>query len=57
MNAGLLAKYFGTDRRWRGPCIVVLDADATIQTTGTDTIDLRLGLDIKVVQALLDKWA
>ena len=38
MNAGLLAKLFGTDRRWHGPCIVVLDADASIQATGNDSI-------------------
>ena len=38
MNAGLLAKLFGTDRRWHGPCTVVLDADASIQTTGSDSI-------------------
>jgi hypothetical protein len=25
--------------------------------TGTDTIDLRAGLDIKAVQDLLDKWS
>jgi hypothetical protein len=38
MHAGLLAKYFGTDRQWRGPCTVILDADASIQTTGSDSI-------------------
>jgi hypothetical protein len=38
MNAGLLAKLFGTDRRWHGPCTVVLDADASIQATGSDSI-------------------
>ena len=38
MHAGLLAKLFGTDRRWRGPCTVVVDADASIQTTGVDSI-------------------
>jgi len=38
MNASLLARYFGTDRQWKGPCVVVLDADATIQTTGSDAI-------------------
>ena len=38
MNAGLLSRYFGTDRQWRGPCVVVLDADVTIQSTGADAI-------------------
>ncbi len=38
MHAGLLQRYFGTDRQWRGPCVVVLDADASIQTTGSDSI-------------------
>jgi hypothetical protein len=38
MHAGLLAKYFGTDRQWRGPCVVVLDAEASIQATGADSI-------------------
>ena len=38
MNAGMLAKLFGSDRRWSGPCTVILDADASIQVTGTDSI-------------------
>ena len=38
MNARLLGKYFGADRQWRGPCIVILTADAAIQTTGQDSI-------------------
>jgi hypothetical protein len=38
MHVGLLAKLFGKDRRWRGACTVVVDADATIQPTGTDSI-------------------
>ena len=38
MNAALMAKYFGSDRNWRGPCIVVLDAQATIQASGSDAI-------------------
>ncbi|HEY1380994.1 MAG TPA: hypothetical protein VGF55_29610 [Gemmataceae bacterium] len=38
MNARLLGKYFGTDRKWRGPCVAVLTADAAIQTTGQDAI-------------------
>jgi hypothetical protein len=38
MHPGLLTRYFGTDRQWRGPCVVILDAEATIQTTGSDSI-------------------
>lgn len=38
MDAGLLAKLFGTDGRWRGPCTVILDSEATVQATGTDSI-------------------
>jgi hypothetical protein len=38
MNARLLGKYFGTDRQWRGPCVVVLTADAAIQVSGSDSI-------------------
>lgn len=38
MHAGVLQRYFGSDRQWRGPCVVVLDADATIQTPGSDSI-------------------
>ena len=38
MNVRLLSKYFGTDRQWRGPCIVIVTADAAIQTSGSDSI-------------------
>jgi hypothetical protein len=38
MNAKLLAKYFGSDVKWRGPCIVILTAEAAIQATGADSI-------------------
>ena len=38
MNAGLLAKMFGQERQWRGPCTVVLDADAAIQPVGNDSV-------------------
>jgi hypothetical protein len=37
VQAALLTKLFGT-RKWHGPCTVVLDADASIQTSGTDAI-------------------
>ena len=38
MNATLLAKLFGTDGRWSDACTVILDADANVQHTGTDSI-------------------
>ena len=38
MNARLLGKYFGSDRQWRGPCVVILTADAAIQVSGSDSI-------------------
>ena len=38
MHVGLLVKLFGKDRRWRGPCTVIVDADASIQQTGVDSI-------------------
>ena len=38
MHAGLLSKLFGSERQWRGPCTVVLDAAASIQTSGADSI-------------------
>jgi hypothetical protein len=38
MDAGLLAKVFGHSQEWQGPCTVVLDAEASIQTIGNDSI-------------------
>jgi hypothetical protein len=38
MQARVLAKLFGHQKQWHGPCTVVLDADATIQASGTDSI-------------------
>ncbi len=38
MDAGLLAKLFGKSQEWQGPCVVVLDADASVQTVGTDSV-------------------
>jgi hypothetical protein len=38
MDAGLLAKLFGLEQHWQGPCVVVLNAEASIQTVGTDSI-------------------
>lgn len=38
MQNGLLARLFGQQKAWHGPCTVVLDANATIQATGNDAI-------------------
>src|SRR5438067_2378959 len=38
MNAAILGRLFGQDQKWHGPCTVVLDAEASVQTTGTDSI-------------------
>ncbi|MFL5331209.1 MAG: hypothetical protein ACJ8C4_20140 [Gemmataceae bacterium] len=38
MNAGLLSKLFGSRKQWSGPCTVMLDADASIQASGSDSI-------------------
>jgi hypothetical protein len=35
MDAGLLTKIFGSD--WSGPCTVIIDAEASIQTAGSDS--------------------
>jgi hypothetical protein len=35
MDMGLLTKLFGTD--WTGPCTVIIDAIASVQTAGSDT--------------------
>jgi hypothetical protein len=38
MQTALLQKIFGADSRWQGPCILILDADAAVQTLGADNI-------------------
>jgi hypothetical protein len=38
MDATLLGKLFGTESLWQGPCTVLLDAEAGIQTLGADSI-------------------
>jgi len=38
MNPALLQKLFGTESRWQGPCTLILDADAVVQTLGADSI-------------------
>lgn len=38
MNAALLVKIFGREQRWHGPCVVVMDAEAAVQSLGVDSI-------------------
>jgi len=38
MDAGLLVKFFGNEGEWFGACVVILDADAGIKTSGPDSI-------------------
>lgn len=38
MNLQLLERLLGTDGRWTGPCVVVLDADASVQPISNDSI-------------------
>jgi hypothetical protein len=38
MDAGLLKKLFGSTPTWHGACVVVVDCDASVKTTGTDSI-------------------
>jgi hypothetical protein len=38
MNAVLLGKIFGREQRWLGPCVVVMNAEASMQALGTDSI-------------------
>lgn len=38
MNASLLVKMFGREQRWHGPCVIVLDAEASVQSLGVDSI-------------------
>jgi len=38
MDARLLNKLFGAEQRWHGPCTIVLDSEAGIQTIGADSI-------------------
>jgi len=38
MDANLLATLFGTDGQWTGPCTVILDAPANVQSIGGDAI-------------------
>jgi hypothetical protein len=38
VNAVLIEKLLGGDREWSGPCVVVLDAEASVKTPGPDSI-------------------
>jgi hypothetical protein len=38
MDAALLKRLFGTQAAWQGPCVVVLDAAAAVQTAGADAV-------------------
>jgi len=38
MDGMLLQKLFGPGQRWHGPCTVVIDAEANIQSVGSDSI-------------------
>ena len=38
MQAGTLNKLFGSQKQWHGACIIVVDAEAAIQSSGTDAI-------------------
>ncbi|HLW64631.1 MAG TPA: hypothetical protein VKS79_04875 [Gemmataceae bacterium] len=38
MNAGLLATMFGSGGRWSGPCTLIVNADASVEAVGNDSI-------------------
>jgi hypothetical protein len=38
MDANLVERLLGRDQQWQGPCTVILDAEASIQTQGADAI-------------------
>jgi hypothetical protein len=38
MDIGLLAKFFGKDKSWQGACTVILDAEASVQAVGGDSL-------------------
>jgi hypothetical protein len=38
VDAGLLKKLFGPSPAWHGPCIVLVDAESSVNTTGPDSI-------------------
>jgi hypothetical protein len=38
MDIALLQKLFGKDRRWHGPCTVIMNGNAALKTHGGDSI-------------------
>jgi hypothetical protein len=38
MDVTLLARVFGSEQRWQGPCTVVVDAEAFIHSVGADAV-------------------
>src|SRR5260370_12471615 len=38
LDSAILTKIFGNDQSWQGPCTVILDAEASVQTLGADSI-------------------
>jgi hypothetical protein len=38
MDSGLLKTLFGSSAAWHGACTVLVDAETTVKTTGTDSI-------------------
>jgi hypothetical protein len=38
MDTALLYKLFGSEARWHGPCTILLDSNAGVQTLGADSI-------------------
>src|SRR5262245_45588425 len=38
MNSGLLKKLFGSPNAWSGPCVVLVDGETSVKTTGSDSI-------------------
>jgi hypothetical protein len=38
MDSGLLKKLFGQSPKWHGPCTVIVDAEASVKSTGQDAM-------------------
>ncbi len=38
MDSSLLTMLFGSEPRWSGPCTVIVDANASVQSIGADAI-------------------
>jgi len=38
MDSGLLKKLFGPATAWHGPCVVLVDAESSVRTAGSDSI-------------------